>query len=93
MLPFLSLHVKSPFENHERRPRATYDLRDFQTESFLASYLVYIFFLFQWSGVGGAKKDYHRSFRYKVVDSLRVVVLRRIDFKMQRDEFTCSETT
>ena len=49
MLPFLSLHVKSPFENHERRPRVTYDLRDFQTESFLARYLIYEYlsFLFQ----------------------------------------------
>ena len=80
MLPFLSLHVKSPFENHERRPRVTYDLRDFQTESFLARYLIheYLSFLFQhlWSGVGGAEKEYYRSFRNKVVDSLRVVVLR-----------------
>ena len=47
MLPFLSLHVKSPFENHERRPRVTYDLRDFQTESFLARYLIYLSFPFQ----------------------------------------------
>ena len=44
MLPFLSLHVKSPFENHERRPRVTYD---FQTESFLARYLIYLSFPFQ----------------------------------------------
>ena len=47
MLPFLSLHVKSPFENHERPPRVTYDLRDFQTESFLARYLIYLSFPFQ----------------------------------------------